>query len=183
MGRGRPKKPIALHLAEGNPSHLTKDEIEKREEEEIQVPFKDVVPPDYLTADQKREFNKYAEMLLKLDIFTELDVDILAQYCIAKEMYIMYSKQIKKVLAKENAVHKWSVVESLAVDCEDVESLKKLLEKLIRRQRGDDVAVMMALQDKAHKQCLACARELGMTITSRAKLVIPQPPENEPDEL
>ena len=180
--RGRPKKPIALHLAEGNPSHLSKDEIEQRQEEELDVPFKNVEPPAYLTADQKREFNKYAGMLLKLDIFTELDVDVLAQYCIAQEMYITYSKQIKKVLAKENAVHKWSVIESLAGDCEDVEALKKLLEKILRRQRGDDVAVMMNLQDKAHKQCMACARELGMTITSRAKIVIPQPPE-EDEEL
>ena len=39
------------------------------------------------------------------------------------------------------------------------------------------------LQDKTLRQCLACAKELGLTITSRAKLVIPTPLEGEDDEL
>lgn len=175
---GRPRKPLAV-----NKKHFTKAEREQRENEELNVPFTDVSPPDYLTAKQKKDFNEYAGLLLKLNIFTELDVDVLAQYCIAKEMYIEYSKQIKKVLAKENAVHKWSVVDELAADCETQEDLIKLLEKIIRRQRGEDITVMMNLQDKAHKQCLACAKELGLTITSRAKLVIPQPQDDDADEL
>lgn len=175
---GRPRKPLAV-----NKKHFTKEEREQREKEELDVPFTDVSPPGYLSAKQKKDFNEYAELLLKLNIFTELDVDVLAQYCIAKEMYIEYSKQIKKVLAKENAVHKWSVIDELAADCETQEDLIKLLEKIIRRQRGEDITVMMNLQDKAHKQCLACAKELGLTITSRAKLVIPQPPDDDADEL
>ena len=175
---GRPRKPVAI-----NKKHFTKAEREQRENEELTVPFTDVTPPDYLTAKQKREFNEYAEKLVALGIFTELDVDVLAQYVIAKELYIEYSKQIKKVLAKENAVHKWSVVEELAADTETQEDLIKLLEKIIRRQRGDDMSVMMSLQDRAHKQCLACAKELGLTITSRLKLVIPQPQDDDSDEL
>ena len=179
---GRPRKPLAI-----NKKHFTKAEIEQREAETLDVPndtpFDNVSPPDYLTAKQKRDFNAYAELLIKLNIFTALDVDVLAQYCIAKELYIEYSKQIKKVLAKENAVHKWSVVEELAADTDTQEDLIKLLEKIIRRQRGEDITVLMNLQDKAHKQCLACAKELGLTITSRARLVIPQPSDGEDDEL
>lgn len=178
----KPREPINLIVAKGK-KHLGKDEIEKRRAEELDVPFTDVEPPEYLTAKQKKEFNAVAEKLVALGIFTELDVDVLAQFCIAKELYIGYSKQVKKVLDKENAVRKWSVVESIAADCEEVEDLKKLLEQLIRRQRGDDLTVLMNLQDKAQKQCLACAKELGLTITSRVKLVIPQPPDNNEDEL
>jgi P27 family predicted phage terminase small subunit len=107
----------------------------------------------------------------------------LAQFCIAKELYINYSKQIKKVLDKANTVHKWNVVEELAANCETQDDLIKLLEKIIRRQRGEDITVLMNLQDKAHKQCLACAKELGLTITSRLKLAIPPPPEDDDDEL
>lgn len=175
---GRPRKPLAT-----NKKHFTKAEREQRENEELDVPFTDVVPPDYLTAKQKRDFNEYAEKLVALGIFTELDVDVLAQFCIAKELYIGYSKQVKKVLDKENIVHKWSVVESLIAEAETQEDLIKLLEKIIRRQRGEDISVMMSLQDKAHKQCLACAKELGLTITSRLKLVIPQSQDDDNDEL
>lgn len=175
---GRPRKPVAI-----NKKHFTKAEREQRENEELVVPFTEVEPPDYLTAKQKRDFNEYAEKLVDLGIFTELDVDVLAQFVIARELYIGYSKQVKKVLDKENLVHKWSVVEELATETETQEDLIKLLEKIIRRQRGEDITVMMNLQDKAHKQCLACAKELGLTITSRLKLVIPQPPEDDDDEL
>lgn len=175
---GRPRKPVAI-----NKKHFSKAEREQRENEELNVPFTDVTPPDYLTAKQKRDFNEYATKLVALGIFTELDVDVLAQFCIAKELYIGYSKQVKKVLDKENIVHKWSVIEELAAETETQEDLIKLLEKIIRRQRGEDISVMMSLQDKAHKQCLACAKELGLTITSRLKLVIPQPPEDDDDEL
>lgn len=179
---GRPREPVDLIKAKGK-KHLSEREYEERKNSELQVPFTDVEPPEYLSAKQKKDFNTYADMLLKLNIFTELDVDVLAQYCIAKELYISYSKQIKKVLAKENTVHKWAVIDELACSCETQEDLIKLLEKIVRRQRGEDVTVLMNLQDKAHKQCLSCARELGLTITSRAKLVIPQPPDGDDDEL
>ena len=175
---GRPRKPVAI-----NKKHFTKEEREQREAEELQVPFTDVEPPDYLSAKQKKDFNEYAEKLVALGIFTELDVDVLAQFCIAKELYIGYSKQVKKVLDKANTVHKWNVIEELAADCETQDDLIKLLEKIIRRQRGEDITVLMNLQDKAHKQCLACAKELGLTITSRLKLAIPPPPEDDDDEL
>lgn len=175
---GRPRKPVAT-----NKKHFTKAELEQRKNEELTVPFTDVAPPDYLTAQQKRDFNEYAGKLVALGIFTELDVDVLAQFCIARELYIGYSKQVKKVLDKANAVHKWSVVETLAADTETQEDLIKLLEKIIRRQRGEDITVLMNLQDKAHKQCLACAKELGLTITSRLKLAMPPPQDDDDDEL
>lgn len=179
---GRPRKPLAT-----NKKHFTKAEIEQREAETLNVPndekFTDIVPPDYLTANQKREFTEYANKLVELDIFTALDVDVLAQFVIAKDLYIGYSKQVKKVLDKANLVHKWSVVEELAADTKTQEDLIKLLEKIIRRQRGEDISVMMSLQDKAHKQCLACAKELGLTITSRLKLAIPPPQDDDDDEL
>ncbi len=171
----RPRQPIDLIKAKGK-KHLSEREYEERKAQELEVPFKDVQPPSYLTAKQKREFTEYADKLVALGIFTELDVDVLAQYCIAKTLYLKYSDQIKKVIDKENAVHKWSAIEEIAENCESAEDIKALLEKILRRQRGDDITVMMNLQDKAFKQCIACARELGLTVTSRLKLVIPAPP-------
>ena len=179
---GRPREPIDLIKAKGK-KHLTKAEYEGRKNSELQVPFTDVEPPDYLSAKQKKDFTQIASQLLELNIMTELDVNVLAQYCIAKTLYLDYSDQLKKVMSKKNAVHKWGVIEEIAANCEEEEEMRKLLEAILRRQRGDDATVLMNLQDKAFKQCLACAKELGLTITSRVKLVIPQPPDDEDDEL
>lgn len=178
---GRPREPVDLIRAKGK-KHLTRAEYEERKNSELQVPFTDVEPPDYLSAAQKKEFVAIADQLLQLNIMTELDTDVLAQYCMAKTLYLDYSDQLKKVLSKKNAVHKWAVIDKIAVNCEDEEDMRKLLEAILRRQRGDDASVLMSLQDKAFKQCLACAKELGLTITSRAKMVIPKPPE-EDEEL
>lgn len=183
---GRPKKPIAVLKAEGK-SHMTKKQIEEREQGEISVPFTDIKPPDYLAGKKRiEEFNHYAEMLLKIGIFTELDVDVLAKYILSKELYLTYTKQLEKVMAKAKIVHKWGVIDKLASICDEdgiVDDLKELLEKIVRRQRGDDATVLMNLQDKAFKQCLACAKELGLTITSRCKIVVPPPPDDDDDEL
>lgn len=182
----RPRKPIAVLKAEGK-SHMTKAQIEEREQGELKVPFTDIRPPDYLTKKKHiEEFEHYAEMLVKLGIFTELDIDVLANYILSKDLYLTYTKQLEKVVSKAKLVHKWAVIDDLADICADggtVEELKELLEKILRRQRGDDTTVMMNLQDKAFKQCLACAKELGLTITARAKLVVPTPSDGDDDEL
>jgi len=183
---GRPREPVDLLIAKGK-KHLTKDEIEERKEQEIEVPFVDIEPPEYLKGKKRiAEFNHYADMLLKIGIFTELDVDVLAQYILAKELYLTYTKQLEKVMSKANIVHKWAVVDELASKCDDsgtLEHLVALLEKLCRRQRGEDATTLMGLQDKAFKQCMSCAKELGLTVTSRCKLVVPTPPDDEDDEL
>ena len=120
-------------------------------------------------------------MLLKIGIFTELDVDVLAKYIIAKELYIQYTKQLEEVVSKSIIVDKWASFDSICFK-DDAEELQDLLERVLRRQKGDDTTVLMNLQDKAFKQCIACAKELGLTITSRCKLVVPTPPDDD-DEL
>lgn len=148
---GRARKPIGLHLAEGNPSHLTKDEIEERQNGELNVPFLDVKPPEYLTGEKQIEkFNYFAKMLLALGIFTELDVDCLARYIMSEQLYLQYTN---------------------------------LLVKLIKSKDFEQMGKIQGLQDKAFRQCHHCARTLGLTITDRARLVVPQPPDDEDDEL
>lgn len=96
---GRPRKPIAVLKAEGK-SHMTKEQIEKREAEELDVPFKDIKPPSYLAKNQKRKFKDLANKLLALGIMTELDVDCLARYIISQDLYIAYTKAINDNLEK-----------------------------------------------------------------------------------
>ena len=135
-----PKEPINLIIAKGK-KHLTKAEIEKRREEEVKVPFTNVQPPEYLSESQKKEFNDYAEKLLAIGIFTELDVDCLTRYVLAKNMYLKYTSLLTGMIKKDNV---------------------------------DELGKVQTLQDKAFKQCQSCARDLGLTITSRCKLVVPQ---------
>ena len=164
---GKPKEPIDLIIAKGK-KHLTKDEIEERKAQEVNVPFVDVEPPSYLKGKKlKNEFRHYATMLVSIGIFTELDVDVLAKYIIAKELYLQYTEQLEKVLEKNPAVHKWEALDQIVINSEEKQALYDLLEMILRRQKGDDATVIMNLQDKAFKQCLACAKELGLTITSR----------------
>lgn len=147
----RPREPINLIIAKGK-KHLGQREIEERRAQELKVPFKEVKPPKYLTAVQKKEFKEIANKLLALDIFTELDVDCLARYIISKELYLNYTEKLKEKLQEEE------------------EDLR-------------EISTLQSLQDKAHRQCVTSANELCLNISSRARLVIPQPIDGEDDEL
>lgn len=147
---GRNRKPIALHLANGNPSHLAKVEIIERQKREVEVPFNDVKAPSYLNAKQKKVFNNYAKKLIAISIMTELDVDCLARYVMAHDLYITYTEELSK-----------------SIETGDITATKEI-------QR---------LQDTAFKQAQSSARDLGLTITSRCKIEVPQPSEDDDDEL
>lgn len=146
----RPREPIDLIKAKGR-KHLTKAEYEERKEQELYVPFKDVKPPEYLQGAKSIEkFNYYADMLLKIGIFTELDVDCLARYIMGEQLYLQYTN---------------------------------LLIRLIKSNNFDELGKIQGLQDRAFRQCQQCARDMGLTISSRAKLVVPQTDEGEDFEL
>lgn len=146
----RPREPVDLIKAKGK-KHLTKAEYEERKEQELDVPFTDVKPPEYLTGEKSIEkFNYYADMLLRLGIFTELDVDCLARYIMGEQLYLQYTK---------------------------------LLIRLVKSNNFDELGKIQGLQDRAFRQCQQCARDLGLTISSRCKLVVPQTDGDEDFEL
>lgn len=182
MAKGKKRLPVNLMLAKGT-HHFSRRELEERRAKEVDVPFTEINAPGYLTAKQKKSFNYYAEKLSAINIYTELDADVLAQYVIALELYIMYSAQIKKIVNKAEPVNAWKAIDNISRNVENSFQLVELLEKLVRRQRVSELSSLTTLQDKAFKQCVACARELGLTITSRAKLEVPPPPDGEDDEL
>ncbi|ABS40727.1 phage terminase, small subunit, P27 family [Clostridium botulinum F str. 230613] len=134
----RPRQPTDLLLVKGK-KHLTKAEIEDRKSKEIKAPSDKVKAPSYLPADLKKEFNKIAKELKEIGIITNLDIDALARFIIAKKMYLELTKQI---LEKP---------ELMIVDKD-----------------------IVTTQDKLFKQCRSSASDLGLTISSRCKLVIPK---------
>lgn len=89
------KQPIELVIANGK-KHLTKQEIAEKRAREVRPCTDDITPPSYLSKTQKREFEKIAGQLNKLKIMGETDVDALARYILAKDLYIKLTKQLSK---------------------------------------------------------------------------------------
>ena len=138
------REPTDLVIAKGR-KHFTKKDIEDRRALEINVPYKDIEAPPYLTGTMQDEFYDIAYKLLDIGIMTELDEDCLARYLIAKQHYLRYSNMITKALQKG-----------------DIENAAKLI----------------TAQDKLHKQVRTAASDLGLTITSRCKLQVPDAPDS-----
>ncbi len=140
----RPRQPVDLLVYKGK-KNLTKKEIENRKAQEVKAPADKVKPPTYLPKDLKREFKKIANELLDIGIMTNLDVDALARFLIAKKLYLDVSQKLL-----ENP-------ELVIVDTD-----------------------LVGIQDKLFKQSRAAASDLGLTISSRCKLVIPKQDEKPP---
>lgn len=146
---GRNKQPLSVILGKGRSNHLTKEEINKRVEQEESVKgFVDnIVAPSYLTAKQKKDFDSISKELIRLNIFSNLDVDSLARYIDSRDEYVK-------------------------------------LVKLIRRTKpSDDFKSYSAMQRSKNllfNECRSAAGDLGLTITSRLKLVVPKVEEKTP---
>jgi P27 family predicted phage terminase small subunit len=141
----RPREPVDLIIAKGR-KHLTQDEIRERKRNEVSAPSDKVKAPDYLTPELKREFTKIAKQLMAIGIMTNLHVDALARFVIARSMYVTLSMQIINQPA------------------------------ILMSDKYPQIAIN---QDKAFKQCSSAARDLGLTISSRCKLVLPETAERE----
>ena len=68
----RPRQPIDLIVAKDK-KHLTKAEIEERRATEVTPCADDLTAPSYLTAKQKKHFDKLAAQLVKIKIMGETD--------------------------------------------------------------------------------------------------------------
>lgn len=140
--------PLEVVQARGS-KHLTKAEIQERREREIKPITDNIIAPAYLTKKQTEEFNRIADQLKKLKILGETDVDALARYITAKDMYENAVKQMRK---------------------KEVKSDPYVFEKWLK------------IQDKLFKQCRASANDLGLSVSSRCKLVVPETKKETPKE-
>lgn len=131
--------PLEVVQARGS-KHLTKAEIQERQEREIKPITDDIIAPDYLSKKQKATFNKLASQLQKLKIMGETDVDALARYIVANDSYIHATKQLRKTEVKNDPMkyEAWSKI-----------------------------------QERNFKMVRASANDLGLSISSRCKLVVP----------
>ena len=133
------RQPIELVIANGK-KNLTKAEIQERRDSEVKPITDNIIAPSYLTKKQKEEFVEIAEQLQKLKIMGETDVDALARYILARDLYVKITKQMRKAEVMNNPI---------------------ILDKYMKNQ------------DRAFKQCRSSANDLGLSISSRCKLVVP----------
>lgn len=127
--------------------HLTKSEIAKREAEELNVPIPTVVKPPDYIADAPKLVEEFNEIAEKL-----LALKILTE--------LDADSLARYLLAKQNYLQYTS-----------------LLNSAIRKNKVAEMATIQTMQDKAFKQVRAAASDLGLTISSRCRLVVPQAPE------
>lgn len=144
----RPRQPIELIELKGK-AHKTKEEIKRRKETEIKAPNDKINPPAHLSAGQKKRFKEIAKELDAIGIMSNLDCGILAAYVISYDNYIKFTNMVNKLCMSDES--------------ED--------ETFIQMQFIEKAA---NLQDKAFKQCRSAASDLGLTISSRCKLVVPK---------
>lgn len=140
------KQPIDLVVAKGK-KHLGKKEIEKRRSEEIHAPNDMIVAPDYLTKIQKEKFDAYAKQLIELNILSNLDIETLARYITANDMYETITKKMRTKKVRDDII---------------------LLEDYSK------------MQERYFKLSRSIANDLGLSVSSRCKLVVPKPPDPTP---
>lgn len=152
---GRNREPIKLILEKGNRSHKTKAEIKARQEQEVFAAADRIMPPQFLTTKKAREeFNYIAEELQRIGIMSNLDCDVLGRYVKAMEDWVFYDKLTSKF--------RKSLMRELGEDP------KKDFE------RSETLAKYESLKKRAFDQCQACASSLGLTITSRCRIIVPK---------
>lgn len=146
----RPREPIALIQAKGK-KNLTKAEIAERQASEVMPCTDEIEAPAYLTAAQKKTFDRLAGQLKKINIMGETDSDTLARYVVAQTAY---EKAVKELRTAQRERPKDAGAAELI-------EWARLLDALDRRV------------ERYFKQATAAARELGLTISSRCRLAVP----------
>ena len=146
------RQPTNLVLAKGK-KHFTKDEVAERLAREVEPCTDEIAPPSYLTAKQKKDFCKIAAQLQKLKIMGETDCDTLARYITAQGLY---EQAVKDLRAVQKERPKGEDTNALALA-----KWATMLDQLDKRQ------------ERYFNQAQKAAAALGLTISSRCRLVAP----------
>lgn len=157
----RPREPIDLIVAKGK-KHLTIEEYNERKQAEVVALADNVRPPAFLLQKEREKFAEIAKQLIDLKIMSNLDCDVLARYIRAETEYVKVTKQIQRI--KFLPDKKSTVTED-----------EQIREQYVRYN------YLSKIQNRLMKACNENARELGLTISSRCKLVIPKEKEEKPE--
>lgn len=96
---GRNAKPIDLHIISGNPSHLTKAEIENRKKTEIKLGENKLVCPSYVRNDKEayKKWKEIKKLYTGFKFVSSADIGVIARYCLAFSQYIDLTERRKRI--------------------------------------------------------------------------------------
>ena len=141
----------SLEVLEGKGrKHLSRSERAQRAAGEVRP------APEYLTAELKEQFRALARQLKELGLLSSLDYDTLARYLLARQSYLAATQEVIALQRGAERADGSRVIDTEALD------------------------VATRIQDRFFKQCRGCANDMGLTVTSRCRLVLPEsarPPE------
>lgn len=138
---GRHAKPVALHLAEGNPNRLTKEEIKQRQAAEVKLgdqDLKKLKKPSFITQDKIA--NKLWNDLIKeyksateqgVELLTRSDAGILALYC---KTYSEYEKLLVQHQRLEAITINEHLIEALEIILKVEAAINKKMDMLLKLQ-------------------------------------------------
>lgn len=95
---GRNAKPVSLHVAEGNPNRLTKEEIEKRKNSEIKLGDAKLRCPDYVKNDVEayKKWKEIMKIYKDIDFVSSGDIGLLGRYCKTHSEYLLLQKAYQR---------------------------------------------------------------------------------------
>lgn len=180
-GKRRPMD-VNLSVVDGKKGkHWTKEEVESRKSSEIKLPKpKALTPPAWLSDDSKKLFRKYAKQLLDLPsgVVSTLDVGTLARYCDCELSYAEASthKSAWLIVARRR-MEAICQPDAVAVSELDTQRVKQAYE-----EAKNQVDFWSAQMVKFEKIARSCATEMGMTTSSRCRLIVPKSQDQEADD-
>lgn len=179
-GKRRPMD-VNLSVVDGG-KHWTQAEIEDRQNSEVKMPKpKALAPPKWLSKPAAQLFRKYAKQLLAFPsgIVSTLDVGTLARYCDCELSYAEASNH-KNVWLEVSTRRLRALCDPDAVSIpgDDRERFEQAYE-----EAKTQVDFWSGQMVKFEKIARSCATEMGLTVSSRCRLVVPksdQKPEADP---
>lgn len=145
------RQPTDVVLANGR-KHLSRAEEAERRAGEVKVsPAKTAKPPKWLPETLKKDFRAIGKRLIASGLYTELDADTLGRYLVAQHQWLIATAEVEKALSQK-----------------DPETGQ------IRKKRDLAAADSWGkIQERYFKQARNCANDMGLTVTSRCRLVVP----------
>ena len=170
------RRPMDVNLSvvdSGKGKHWTKAEVEDRQTSEVKLPKpKALTPPTWLSDPAKKLFRKYAKQLLEFPsgIVSNLDAGTLGRYCDCELSYAEASKH--KSVWMEVCKRRLEAIcqpDAVSVSQSDTQRVKEAYEEA--KAQVDFWSGQMV---KFEKIARSCATEMGMTVSSRCRLVVPK---------